>query len=138
LEREGMSAGASTAERIRELLNGIVDPCSDAAGNPMGLVDMGLIRNLRVVDAADGRVAVSADVRVTDPHCMMGAVFIGEVRKRLDALPGVASHEVKLSHEFDWTPDDVTGPGALRMREVRRALERRVPLGELRRAGERT
>jgi metal-sulfur cluster biosynthetic enzyme len=129
-----MSTAVAMAARIRSMLNEIVDPCSDAAGNPIGLVDMGLIRILRVVDASDGRVAVSADVRVTDPHCMMGAVFIGEVRKRLDSLPGVASHEVKLSHEFDWTPDDVTGPGAVRMREVRRALERRVPLGELRRS----
>jgi metal-sulfur cluster biosynthetic enzyme len=129
-----MSSAVAMTARIRARLNEIVDPCSEAAGNPIGLVDMGLIRNLEVVDAADGRVAVSADVRVTDPHCMMGAVFIGEVRKRLDALPGVASHEVKLSREFDWTPDDVTGPGAVRMREVRRALERHVPLGELRRS----
>ena len=128
-----MSTAASTTERIRELLNGIVDPCSDAAGNPMGLVDMGLIRNLCVVDAGDGRVAVSADVRVTDPHCLMGAVFTHEVRKRLSALPDVASHDVRLSRNFDWTPADVTGPGAARIRDVRSSLEQRVPLAALRR-----
>ena len=119
---------------IRALLNDIVDPCSAAAGNPMGLVDMGLVRNLVVSEAGSGGVAVSADVRVTDPNCMMGVVFTAEVRKRLDALPGVASHDIRLSHEFDWTPADVTGPGAEHMREVRRVLERRVPLAAVRRA----
>jgi len=122
------------SSEIRALLNGIVDPCSAAAGNPMGLVDMGLVRDLVVSDAGCGRVAVSAQVRVTDPNCMMGVVFTAEVRKRLDALPRVASHDIRLSHEFDWTPDDVTGPGAEHMREVRRVVERRVPLTALRKA----
>lgn len=131
-----MSVVPAMHDRIRALLNEIVDPCSDAAGNPMGLVDMGLIRNLSVVDAGDGRVAVKADVRVTDPNCMMGVVFTGEVRKRLDALPDVATHDVKLSHEFDWTPADVTGPGAERMRQVSRALEQRIPVRDIRKAAE--
>jgi metal-sulfur cluster biosynthetic enzyme len=121
---------------IRALLNEIVDPCSAAAGNPMGLVEMGLLRNLVVSDAGSGRVAVSAEVRVTDPNCMMGVVFTAEVRKRLTASPTVASHEIRLSHQFDWTPDDVTGPGKERIVEVRRVLERRIPLAALRRAAE--
>jgi metal-sulfur cluster biosynthetic enzyme len=128
-----MTAQAVRGAEIRALLNDIVDPCSAASGNPMGLVDMGLVRNLVVSDAGGGRVAVSADVRVTDPNCLMGVVFTAEVRKRLDASPAVAHHEVRLSHEFDWTPDDVSGPGAERMREVRRVVERRVPLPALRR-----
>jgi metal-sulfur cluster biosynthetic enzyme len=113
-----MTGTVELGGEIRALLNDIVDPCSAAAGNPMGLVDMGLVRNLVVSDAGNGRIAVSADVRVTDPNCMMGVVFTAEVRKRLDALPAVASHAIRLSHEFDWTPDDVTGPGKERMRSV--------------------
>ena len=127
-----MSTLAQRDAEIRELLNGIVDPCSAAAGNPMGLVDMGLVRNLEVRDAGGGRVEVSADVRVTDPNCMMGVVFTAEVRKRLDASAVVANHAIRLSHEFDWTPDDVTGPGVERIREVRRVVERRVSLAGLR------
>jgi metal-sulfur cluster biosynthetic enzyme len=131
VEREGMTA---LDAQVRALLNGIVDPCSAAAGNPMGLVDMGLIRNLAVSDAGGGRVTVRADVHVTDPHCMMGVVFTAEVRKRLDALPAVESHDVRLAHEFEWMPDHVTGPGAERMREVRRVVERRISLDRLRKA----
>jgi metal-sulfur cluster biosynthetic enzyme len=127
-----MSMLAQREAEIRALLNGIVDPCSAAAGNPMGLVDMGLVRNLEVRDAGSGRVEVAADVRVTDPNCMMGVVFTAEVRKRLDASAAVASHAIRLSHEFDWTPDDVTGPGVERIREVRRVVERRVSLTRLR------
>lgn len=114
---------------VRDVLNSIIDPCSQVAGVAAGLVEMGLVRSLTVVETAEG-TAIGLTIGVTEPGCLMGAPFANEARKRLLALPGVASVEVALDHTFDWTPGDMSPEYQARL-EAHRAQRRLI--GDVRR-----
>lgn len=123
----GMRASAPSHAEIEAVLNGIIDPCSEVAGNPAGLIDMGLIRDLRIEPAEAGSVVVHGAVRVTEPGCLMGAVFLREARERLEKLPGVMRVALELSQDFDWHPLDMAGAPRARMLELRQAIRQRLP-----------
>lgn len=125
-----MSDNLPTLEQVEAVLNGIVDPCSAAAGRPLGLVDMGLITDLTVNTIAPDAVRVRARVRVTEPGCLMGSVFIAEARKRLQALAGVGEIELEHSSDFDWHPTDVR-PQARMPPEARQSIERHLKFTSL-------
>ncbi|MEP7247608.1 MAG: iron-sulfur cluster assembly protein [Gammaproteobacteria bacterium] len=133
-----MNSGPPGKAEVEAVLNGIIDPCSEVAGNPAGLVDMGLVKDLRIEPAAEGSIAVHVSLRVTEPGCLMGGVFLNEARRRLGALSGVTLVEVNLSHDFNWHPEEMSGAPAERMRTLRRALEHTVPLAALRHLERRT
>ncbi|TDV48664.1 metal-sulfur cluster assembly factor [Actinophytocola oryzae] len=105
-------------ERVREALNTIIDPCSVVAGAPVGLVDLGLVRQLTVTPAPDG-AAVLVRIGVTEPACLMGASFVVRAKEVLDAIPEISTVDVGLDHAADWTPDDIAPAYQLRLAEVR-------------------
>lgn len=97
---------------IRELLNGIVDPCSVSHGVPMGIEEMGLIEK---VDIEDG--AVTVHMRLTSPCCLMVGYFATEAKSRIAALPGVRSADLKHDTGFEWRPEMIH-PEAERRRQL--------------------
>lgn len=92
---------------VRAELNEIADPCSAAIGARAGLIDMGLIRDLRIVDG-EGGAAISLTIAATDPGCLMIYPFANEAQKRLAALPGVAEVSVTMDVSHDWVPADMS------------------------------
>ena len=119
--------GLSEAE-IRAALDGVLDPCSVAAGAPAGLAEMGLIRALELSDGEDG-ASIRVRIGVTEPGCLMGASFAAQARARLELLDGVAHVEIELDHANDWMPSDIDPGYQQRLDAVRsarrEALERR-------------
>lgn len=85
---------------VRALLNTIYDPCSVAAGRPLGLVDMGLVLGW-TLDTGTLRLTFCT----TSGECMMAPHFTEAARERLASLPGVARVEIAIDHDFVWTPD---------------------------------
>lgn len=108
--------------RITGCLERIIDPCSAASASPMNLVEMGLIRELRIDD--DGRVDI--DLRLTSPSCLMVAFMTKEARRLVSELPEVSRVEVHADAGLDWTPGDI---------HPRAAARRRRRLAELPMAG---
>ena len=100
-------------ERIYECLERIVDPCSAASVSPMNLVEMGLIRGVRVSESAD---RVDVDLRLTSPQCLMVAFMTKEARRLILELPGVEQVEVHADTGLDWSPDDIHEPAQERRR----------------------
>jgi metal-sulfur cluster biosynthetic enzyme len=78
-------------------LNGIVDPCSVAAGAPAGLDEMGLVRSIEL----RGNHA-DVTIGVTEPMCLMGAIFLRDVRSVLASLDGIDSFDVRFDHNLRW------------------------------------
>jgi len=109
---------------ILACLDTIVDPCSAATVEPMGLVSMGLIREVHL--SPDGAVVV--DLRLTSPACFMIAYLSTEADKRISALPGVASVRVVPDEGLDWTPANID-PAAARRRSNGLVLLRSRPDG---------
>jgi metal-sulfur cluster biosynthetic enzyme len=117
------ATAAALRDRIGELLNEVVDPCSAAAGAPAGLVDMGLIRELEVAEG-DGGLEVTVVVRVTHPSCMMAPIFLAKVQNLVHELPEVSAIHASLDTGFDWTPNDMTDEYRERLRRHRAAVGR--------------
>lgn len=102
------------AAAIRTTLDEIKDPCSLAAGTPLGLNEMGLVKHVAV--GADG--AVSIALRLTSPFCHMIGFFKAEALRRVGALEGVTSVELSADNGLDWSPRDIA-PAAQARRAVR-------------------
>ncbi len=110
-------------ERILAALDEIKDPCSLAAGTPLGLSEMGLVKEL--VIGADGAIDVS--LRLTSPFCHMIGFFKTEAIRRIGELPGVTQVSFQADNGLDWSPNDIA-PAARSRREVHlRRMEERLP-----------
>jgi metal-sulfur cluster biosynthetic enzyme len=103
---------------IRAQLNTIGDPCSVAQGVPMGLDDMGLVRDVKL--DSEGNVEIS--LRLTSPSCHIVGYFDVEAKRRVLGLPGVRSVTVRVDHGLDWTPQMMSEDAKARRRK---ALEAR-------------
>src|SRR5204862_3772089 len=94
-------------QEVRAALDAVHDPCSEVAGVPAGLIEMGLVRALEVEPTPDGAV-VRVAIRVTEPTCLMGPSLAAGARERLAAVPGVARGEVTRSEDNTCMPADMT------------------------------
>jgi metal-sulfur cluster biosynthetic enzyme len=114
---------------VRAALDAVRDPCSEVAGVPAGILEMGLVRSLDVRDGPDGAV-VRVAIGVTEPTCLMGPSFVSGAREQLATVPGVARVEVTLSSDPDWSPLDMSPEYRARLTEHRRARRGSIPVVE--------
>jgi metal-sulfur cluster biosynthetic enzyme len=120
---------ATTTQReadVREKLNAIVDPCSAALAEPVGIVDLGLIERIEV---AGGQIDVV--LLPTSPQCLFVGLFEEEIEQRLHALPWVESVRVTLDEgETIWDESRMTADArewlARRRATARAGLQRRM------------
>jgi metal-sulfur cluster biosynthetic enzyme len=117
-----------TEALVRDVLNGVVDPCSITAGVPAGMDDMGLISDIQIRDDGAGGQLVGVKIGLTDPTCMLLGSFANEARERLSELPGVTGVDVTLDHELEWTPDMLAPQYQRRLAEHRAQVRRTLPL----------
>lgn len=104
---------AARARQVRERVNELADPCSVAAGDPVGLADLGLVT---AIELDDDRVRVT--VRPTFPGCMFVGVFEQEIRAAVASLPWCADVQVEIHSTVGWSEADMVP-------EARARLERR-------------
>ena len=98
--------GKALREAIATRLEAIIDPCSVASNVPAGLVSMGLVRDIEI-DERPGGARVRVTLCITEPGCMMGAIFSANAQRALAALPGVAEAEVRVDYSYVWDREDL-------------------------------
>ena len=113
---------AVDVEQITGALQEVVDPCSVGRGVPAGLVDMGMVKDVRITHAADGRAAVTVELRTTSPACTFQLYFEREVRNRLSGIDDLGDVRIEWNAEFDWSDDDMSPALKDRLRDKRRRL----------------
>lgn len=104
------------ARRVASALADVCDPCSLAAGAPLSLVDMGLVRGSRF-DPATGTLEVR--LGVTGPGCTFFGAYSAAAQQALSRIPGVRRAEVVLDTETVWQPSHLTEIGARTLAERR-------------------
>lgn len=106
----------------RERVMAVLGTCYDACCHEreISVVDMGLIEAVRV-----DRGRVEVDMVLTTGWCPFSVHMIGDIERRLGALPGVADVEVNVIWNPVWTPERLS-------RSAREKLTMPIPL-ELRR-----
>jgi metal-sulfur cluster biosynthetic enzyme len=91
---------------IAAALEAVHDPCSLAAGTPMSLRQMGLVRGWEV--SPDGDLEVRLDV--TAPVCLMAGHFVADAQRRLEAIAGLRTVTVRVDPSGDWSPERMSRP----------------------------
>lgn len=116
-----MSCEHPSEDAVRACLEKVIDPCSEANGTDLNVIEMGLLKS---VEIADGRVTV--DLRVTSPHCMMTPFFVEQIEERVEPLSGVDDVEVEFDAGFEWTPEYITEAGQQKREQVQSGLAERA------------
>ena len=107
-----LDADRGLRERILAELDQIKDPCSVASGSPLGLVEMGLIKQLEISETGE----VHIQLCLTAPFCHMIAFFKKESSVRIGRLQGVTSVSLAPDNGLDWSPKRMS-PAAQARRE---------------------
>jgi probable FeS assembly SUF system protein SufT len=118
----GLSAAAETGtleERVWAQLKTCFDP-----EIPVNVVDLGLIYSCDLspsesADGADQEAPPATDVRVlmtlTAPGCGMGPVLADDVKKKIEALPGVGAVDVEVVWDPPWNQGMMTEAARLQL-----------------------
>lgn len=88
---------------VRELLKQVVDPELF-----VNIVDLGLVYNVDLLPAPDGRTDIKIEMTMTSPMCPAGPQLIANSKQVLSRLPGVGNVEVRIVLDPPWTPDKMT------------------------------
>lgn len=105
---------------IREQVNQVTDPCSEALGVAIGLCDMGLVRELEVEPAGD-TWSVRLALRLTSPGCLYFVYFEESIRERVTD-PAIRSLDISFDSGLDWTPEAIAPDAQQRLQVYRSRL----------------
>ena len=122
-----VDVGPEIEAAVRTALDAVVDPCSEAAGVPAGLLEMGLVRELEI-EADEKGAAVRVTIGVTEPTCLMGPALACGARERVSAVPGVTEVDVRLCDD-EWMPSDMAPEYRTRLAAHRAAKRATLGLG---------
>jgi len=98
-------AGPVSEERVWEVLKTCYDP-----EIPVNIVDLGLVYDLRIDQAAQG-AKVAVQMTLTAPGCGMGPVIAREAQQKISQLSGVADADVQVVWDPPWSPDKISEEG---------------------------
>ncbi len=111
---EAVPTGPHTmSEDASELENGIVEALKQIFDPeiPVNIYELGLIYDIDIQPAG----AVHLKMTLTAPGCPVAGSLPGEVRDRVEGVPGVASAEVELVWEPLWNPSMMSEAARLQL-----------------------
>jgi len=88
---------------VREELKKVIDPELF-----VNIVDLGLIYNVDLLPANEGKTNCKIDMTMTSPMCPAGPQMIANSKQVLGQLTGMGEVEVKIVLDPPWTPDKMT------------------------------
>ncbi len=97
-DKEGQGNGsAAIYDRAIELLRTVFDP-----EIPVNVYDLGLIYR---IELSDDLTQLDVDMTMTAPTCPMADYMMEDVRQKLESIEGIATVNVNLVFEPEWTQD---------------------------------
>ena len=92
-----LSDGAPDPEAVWAQLRQVFDP-----EIPVNIVDLGLVYLCELKEAEGGGTDVKIKMTLTAPGCGMGPVLAGDVKNKVESLPGVKNAEVEVVFDPVW------------------------------------
>lgn len=111
-----MSSGPSPLA-VRDRLDEIIDPCSEARGTDISIVEMGLLKRIEIEDGT-----VHIELRITSPSCMMVGYFIEQAEERVGGLEGIKKVTLETDAGMQWRDEMMSLEAKQRRREHQQAL----------------
>ena len=99
-------AGAFSETLLWDTLKTCYDP-----EIPINIVDLGLVYDLHYHPVAGDQYEVAIKMTLTAQGCGMGPVIAEDARRKIEALPVVASAKVSIVWDPPWTPHMISVEG---------------------------
>jgi metal-sulfur cluster biosynthetic enzyme len=90
-------------DTVREALKQVIDPELF-----VNVVDLGLIYDVKIAEADDGKSNVDVEMTMTSPACPAGPQLLGQSKAAVGNLDNVGAVDVRLVMDPPWTPDRMT------------------------------
>ncbi|HEX7151124.1 MAG TPA: putative Fe-S cluster assembly protein SufT [Thermoanaerobaculia bacterium] len=90
-----------TPEKLEELIWDALRTCFDPE-IPVNIVDLGLVYLCELNDVEEGVRDVHIKMTLTAPGCGMGPVLAGDVKSKVEAIPGIRTAEVEVVFDPVW------------------------------------
>jgi len=74
----------------------------------VNIVELGLIYDLRISTLIDGRTHVRVDMTLTAPGCGMGPIMAGDIKEKIEVLPGVDQADIQMVFDPPWDASRMT------------------------------
>jgi metal-sulfur cluster biosynthetic enzyme len=100
-----LDAGAVAWDAINE----VIDPCSRFNGSHIGLVDLGMVKDV-AVDGPSARITLLLD----DPVCLYTFIIQKEIRHALEQR-GINDVEIEICADELWTADRLSDTARVRL-----------------------
>lgn len=94
-------------EHVVEMLKTVYDP-----EIPVNVYDLGLIYR---IELNDDLTQLDVDMTMTAPSCPMADFILEDVRQKLETIEGLATVNVNLVFEPEWTQDMMTEEAKLEL-----------------------
>lgn len=94
---------AIAEDKVREALKQVIDPELF-----VNIVDLGLIYDVKITEADEGKSNVDVEMTMTSPACPAGPQLLGQSKQVVGNLEGVGEVDVRLVMDPPWTPDRMT------------------------------
>jgi probable FeS assembly SUF system protein SufT len=78
---------------------------------PVNIVDLGLIYDLNIEEAGNGKYRIGVKMTLTATGCGMGPTIAADAKSKIEALSEVDSAEVDIVWDPQWTPHMISGEG---------------------------
>jgi FeS assembly SUF system protein len=95
-----------TPETIRKALRAVKDPELN-----LNIMDIGLVYDVESTDEGDVHVKMT----LTSPGCPVAGSLPGEVKAKVEKVPGVAAADVELVWDPAWNPSMMTEAARLQL-----------------------
>ena len=94
---------AIAEDKVREALKQVIDPELF-----VNIVDLGLIYEIKVEAADEGKSNVEVEMTMTSPACPAAPQLLGQSKDFVGRLEEVGEVDIKLVMDPPWTPDRMT------------------------------
>ena len=94
-------AVAITPELLESMVWDQLKTCYDPE-IPVNIVDLGLVYQCELTQGENDKTNVKIKMTLTAPGCGMGPVLAGDVKQKIEALPGVGSADVDVVFDPVW------------------------------------
>jgi len=107
---ESSAASAAEGETLEDQIWAAMRGCFDPE-IPINIVDLGLVYDMRVEPAGDGKFDVFVKMTLTAQGCGMGPVIADDARTRIMQLDDVSEATVDIVWDPVWNPQMISEEG---------------------------
>ena len=118
-----MTGEPDLRQEVSAALDRVVDPCSVGRHVPAGLVEMGMVQSLELVEHPDG-TDVAVTLQLTSPGCHFQVWFNERVESELRQVADVGRISIVWSKDFTWSDDSMSPSLKARMKAKREAVRK--------------